>query len=788
MDYKILEQLPQLLISLKGNWPVLPSGMWNSSGIQKVLRLLHELARKSDAIGLVNIFELSQAIEKAISDVLEENEQPDTDEVEQLNQLLEELTHVIEATGSNTASHSAEPKQCDVLYLPRRDTKNDLIYSAIEKNGWQVRQLSDMNSLHRTLLQQQTKLLLIDTLFLPELDHLTNTLSELKQTQEQAPELIFLSNQCDVEIRLEVLRAGATQCFSEPISVNDLMTAIKGILSPELQPHYRVLVVEDDESQAKFTCTLLKKGGLETLAITDPLHVMDAVQAFQPDLILMDLYMPGANGIELTQLIRAKKEASIIPIVFLSGEDDVEKKMIALYSGADDFLTKPVRPQYLMATVKTRIERSKEILSGIGVNLNDDTTGLPNRRQLLQQLDLTCIHISPGREVSGLFTITLETEEEPVLGDGFSPDDNSLVTRVADVLGPVVGKRDCLARTGRRSLAVLVKRAQMKDIEILGKDLYRQLAGELSQGAGPEQRSGVGLITIVSFGGGAYHYLKQGEATAKQALDQEVKRCLNHQETVQIASELQHVGNDLLREQVRTALQSGFVQFHEQRYVAIHENGAIMEQIPSFAATTELTSEVGDIYQSAGRYDGMDILNRLLCQYAVRKLGEAALKGNPDKVLVWLSGLAIHDEQFILYLQSELRKLHVVGTGLIFEFDLPSLAPELKRARMLLDELSSLGITTLLGNFACNETAFKVLAYLNADAVRLHPSLMRKDAEKIDTLASQIRALNAFILLPRIEASEQINMYWPRVADYVQAEHIVGLDSQSGLLGLGAVD
>jgi hypothetical protein len=65
---------------------------------------------------------------------------------------------------------------------------------------------------------------------------------------------------------------------------------------------------------------------------------------------------------------------------------------------------------------------------------------------------------------------------------------------------------------------------------------------------------------------------------------------------------------------------------------------------------------------------------------------------------------------------------------------------------------------------------------------------MRKDTEKIDTLASQIHALNAFILLPRIEVSEQINMHWPRVADYVQAEHIVALESQPGLLGLGAVD
>ena len=772
LDKKTLDQLPELLKSLRGNWPVLPSGIWNSSGIQKVLRLLHELARKSEAVGLVNILEITRAIDTAISDVHEENAQPDADEVEKLNQLLNELTLAVDAARSHSHSQSGVVSHSEVLYLHRSDASGDQITDAIEKNGWGVQCLTELEPLLLAISRQSAKVVLIDTQYLPEIDRLNKLLAELRKKKIKRPELIFLSNQCDVEIRLEVLRAGATQCFSEPVNINDLMMSIKEIVSPRLKPHYRVLVVEDDESQAKFACTLLKKGGLETLAITDPLNVMEAVQSFQPDLILMDLYMPGANGIELTQVIRGRKELSIIPIVFLSGEDDLEKKMLALYSGADDFLTKPVRPQHLVATVKTRIDRSKEMLSTVGMSLTDASTGLKNRRRLLQELDMSCIRLSLDRTFCGLFSIMLNGQESS-LDDGYSADDDVVLMRVVDVVGAVISKRDCIARTGKQSLALLVKRSAAEDIEQLGADLYQQISGEIDQSTETSARWGIGLIMVESHKGAAYEYLKQAEGTALEALERGDKEYLSHQGEAPALPETQEEGASLLQEQVRTAVQSGFVQFREQRFVASQEGDPpIVEQIPAFAPTAGIPKDKGDIYQIAERFDAADSLNRLLCQHAVRKLGEAALNGNPDKVIVRLSGSAIQDEQFLTFLQSELRRLQVVGTGLIVEFDLPSLAAGLKQARQLLGELSALGVTILLGNFACNDTAFKVLAYLKADAVRPHPTLMQHDAEKIDKIASQVRSLRAQVILPRMEKFGQISLHWSEVADYVQADYI----------------
>ncbi|MBW9269338.1 MAG: response regulator [Candidatus Thiodiazotropha sp. (ex. Lucinisca nassula)] len=778
MDHEALLQLPHLLGQLKSNWPILPSGIWNSSCIQTALRQLHELVRYSKALGLVNIHEHCLAIEKAISDIHEEHELPDRDEMDQLSLYLIQLTQSVEVTSSGQLHTDLSLDSRQVIYLPRNSVDGDLITTAIEKNGWSVRKLSDLDSLESVLINHPVDLLLLDTQYLPFIDQIKHCFSKLNRGETKIPELVFISNVCDVETRLEVLRAGSSQCYSEPIDVNELMAGIKNILSPELNTHYRVLVVEDDQSQAEFSRKLLKKGGFETLIITDPMRVMEAVEGFQPDLILMDLYMPGANGIELTQLIRSKPTACFIPIVFLSGEENIENKILALHSGADDFLTKPVRAPHFIATLQTRIKRTKQMLSYHEAATESAVTGVVERRRLLDELDLCCAEQGYENQFMALFLVTLESEDS-LTDEQSSTANHALISLIADVLNPVLGKRDLIARAGNRALGILVKREHAADIDQLGQDFAQQITDELSCAKGATPRWGIGLVTIESSNDWAYAILQHAEFTANAALEQVAVPYLRH-DVAQIRQPIADKQTDLLlRDQVRAALQNGAVEFHEQRYIALHEPAAIIEQIPGFLPSTGLENELGGIYQSASQFDGMGMLNRLVCQQAIHKLGASLFCGNPDRILIWMSGMAIHDDQLIPFIQSELRRLHVVGTGLIIEFDLPAIAAELKAAKRLLNQLSRLGVAVLLGNFSCNETAYKVLAYLSADGVRLHPSLMRADQARVSSILASIKALDAFVMLPRSDLSGHNSHYWSDAVDYVQVEHLTQITQAS---------
>src|SRR3546814_3190664 len=107
------------------------------------------------------------------------------------------------------------------------------------------------------------------------------------------------------------------------------------------------------------------------------------MEQFRPDLVLTDLHMPGLDGAEITALIRAHAAFAHTPIVFLTGDPDPETQFEVLQVGADDFLTKPLRPRHLIAAVESRVRRARTLerqRSGAG---RPPVPGLPGseRRQ-----------------------------------------------------------------------------------------------------------------------------------------------------------------------------------------------------------------------------------------------------------------------------------------------------------------------------------------------------------------------------------------------------------------------
>src|SRR3546814_19383205 len=88
---------------------------------------------------------------------------------------------------------------------------------------------------------------------------------------------------------------------------------------------------------------------------------MATMEQFRPDLVLTDLHMPGLSGAEITALIRAHVAFAHTPIVFLTGDPDPEHQFEVLQVGADDFMTKPVRPRKLLEAVESRVRRARTL-------------------------------------------------------------------------------------------------------------------------------------------------------------------------------------------------------------------------------------------------------------------------------------------------------------------------------------------------------------------------------------------------------------------------------------------
>jgi len=173
-----------------------------------------------------------------------------------------------------------------------------------------------------------------------------------------------------------------------------------------LDAPYRILIVEDDRSQALFAQSVLHGAGMQAQVEMQAEGVQQAITEYRPDLILMDLHMPGLDGMRLTALIRQQPQHQLLPIVFLTGDPDPELQYEVLDSGADDFLTKPIRPRHLIAAVSNRIRRARQQAqqsASDGVPLNNPETGLPTRTHVLQLLGES-LRASAG---GGLFFIEI---------------------------------------------------------------------------------------------------------------------------------------------------------------------------------------------------------------------------------------------------------------------------------------------------------------------------------------------------------------------------------------------
>ena len=136
------------------------------------------------------------------------------------------------------------------------------------------------------------------------------------------------------------------------------MSRLLALLASAPDETVRVLIVEDDRADAFFAQSVLTKAGMQAYVEHDPRHVLESLEALHPDLVLMDLHMPHANGVEVTTLIREHPVFARLPIVFLSGENDPDARSKPSTPAATISCPSRSGPKHLIAAVRDRMRRT----------------------------------------------------------------------------------------------------------------------------------------------------------------------------------------------------------------------------------------------------------------------------------------------------------------------------------------------------------------------------------------------------------------------------------------------
>ncbi len=122
----------------------------------------------------------------------------------------------------------------------------------------------------------------------------------------------------------------------------------------------KILIVEDEKDILKMLEYNLKKEGFRAISAQDGEEALDLALAQQPDLILLDLMLPGIDGIEVCKTLKKENKTRLIPIIMLTAKGQESDKVIGLELGADDYVTKPFSPRELIARIKAVLRRMEE--------------------------------------------------------------------------------------------------------------------------------------------------------------------------------------------------------------------------------------------------------------------------------------------------------------------------------------------------------------------------------------------------------------------------------------------
>jgi PleD family two-component response regulator/EAL domain-containing protein (putative c-di-GMP-specific phosphodiesterase class I) len=768
-----IRQLPDRMLAIQENWKHLAQGRWDTAGLSSLYDRLRELADLCRRHNVPQVGESLSSLETYFSAFVGSQDRPSLGQLTEIDGLLRALRV---AAGAARSALPAAPADSVAVFLLTKDPSgmNDLA-QALRETACETVTFSDPDDLVAAVTESTPQAIVADTALLPKLPPLSATLIRLATHHEIRIPLVFISDSNALALRVEAMRAGGTAYFVQPFDGRAVAAQIRELARPKQETPFRVLIVDDDRYQADFAATILRKAGMETTIVNEPLRVIDVLREFDPELILMDIYMPEVDGIELTSIIREDADFVAIPIVFLSGEQNPDKQLSALSVGGDDFITKPISLKHLVSIVTNRIRRARamhraELLSS--AKATDRLGRLVRERVFFDRIATVIDSERPPAEVQGLLYVELDqaTPLRERLGIGGV---DTLVAQVGQVLLSELGPQDLLSKLGDTRFGLFVRRPGEGDVGALAQALCERVGSNrfnlgfevkdvtvsvgvcfaddgVEDPSGLVTRAGVACVSAAEAGGNRVAYYQQEDKDSQRRLA-----------TVELSTQL------------RKALADDRFELQFQALLDVRSSAR-----DHFEMALRLRGPQGDLVDgeivrsTAAHAVLLDRLDRLAVEKALGVLAERRRQGHETYLFLSLSGLTATDANFPTWLSARLRARQLVGTGLVLEFRLPEISDHMSNVRSVIAALKEMGIAVGLSRFPDKPVAIKVLRFLQADYVRLTDGLAAGELVAVEAVVKEVHAAGAQVIADGIDDPRALDKHWSAGVDLLQGSFI----------------
>ena len=599
-------------------------------------------------------------------------------------------------------------------------------------------------------------LVLVDLDGFPHADAFASLDADGHADQPARPPLVCLGQAENLRQRLESLRVGAAAWLPRDLDAADLAAQAAALAGPADGTPERVLVVDDQLLSALFAARVLEQAGMVTQKVLDPLLALPAMDRFAPDLVVMDLHMPGASGIELTALIREQARYADLPILFLSVELDPARQLDALRVGGDDFLAKPLPPQRLVACVRQRLARARhqaQLRKVATAPAPAGPTGLVDRERLLAQLD-RLIHSRAGDW--GL--IYLE-----------QAGDAAALHQLAVAASARAGAAALAARVGEHGVAVLVRPGAARPFDAFAEDLGQGVRADLQAGAaGATPTFGVGWCAVPAGGGESLTLVSRARQAARISLHRRQGRAEGHVK----ANGGPHTV--AAPHPVLEAITASQFQLLFQPMVPLRGAAA-----PCYEATLRLAMPDGELL-APGAFASVALqagqaphIDRWLLAAGLNALRECRTAGRPVALFLHQSFASAADEAWVEWVRDAILARSLVQFRPVIQLQLDEVDRQLELAVHRAGQLATLGIRLCLNAVTEGESSLRVLERLPVSYVRFARSAdWRLPAERLRALVHRTHARRARVIVTGVAGPEAIAPLHRAGVDLIQGPYI----------------
>ncbi|MDR7069871.1 EAL domain-containing protein (putative c-di-GMP-specific phosphodiesterase class I)/DNA-binding response OmpR family regulator [Pseudoxanthomonas japonensis] len=552
-------------------------------------------------------------------------------------------------------------------------------------------------------------------------------------------------------------------------------TSVASVDPPEpIDPEspYRVLIVEDDRGQALFAQSVLHGAGMQAEVQMQSDGLLDTMRRFRPDLVLMDLHMPGTDGMSLTMLLRQQPEYLHLPIVFLTGDPDPERQFEVLESGADDFLNKPIRPRHLIAAVSNRIQRARQrnqALQAPRPSVNSDT-GLPTRTFVLQQLAESLQRQSRG----GVFFVEVNSALSLRERYGYAVFEH-LMNQAGRQLAAAASPHP-VARLNDNSFLMLADSVDETTLAALAQQLRDGLAGHDFQTRPNEILKLRGSV--------GYTALSIGFADAGSALEAIERAVL--QARLKSDSLAEYVPAEVDDDAPRISLEDGQFELAYQPIVAVAGSDQAQYQVLLRMRQPDGSLlPASQVIPAAELAGGIAQIDHWVLEHALYVLAERQAAGPSLRLFVSQSPRSLARETHAQWLLDALRARGIEGTSLVIDLRLADALIHTVTLRQFCQQLMPAGVQFCLSQFEPGTEADALLTQLPLGFVRVSSRYASAHADPV--LRDQLRGIidNAHrqglqVIGQQIEDPQAAAAMWMGGVDFIQGNLVQAVGSELG--------